>query len=188
MRLTLMTVPLSHVRIEGTALILSMNTIAPAQWNMLSVLAIRIVLHNNNCIYQHIIPCVYTAVCFRATTVPCLEMTAFQTHASIMGHALIGRLIMSVFAARDISENSVRKCTKQKVLYIHQWSMCIFFTGENTNSDVFILATPTHTPQQGVRTHTHTHVHIHTHASVHTGSQSQVHTLINVCVCVCLCM
>ena len=41
MRLTSRTVPLSRVRMEGTALILSMTTIAPAQWNMLSVFAIR---------------------------------------------------------------------------------------------------------------------------------------------------
>ena len=113
MRLTSMTVPLSRVRMEETALILSMTTTALAQWNMLSVFAI------GNCTSQQQLyillaydPRVFTTVCLRAITVLYLERTAFQTRASIMGHVLIGQLIISVFAVRNTRENSVRHCTK----------------------------------------------------------------------------
>ena len=56
------------------------------------------------------------------------------------------------------------------------------FIGENRNSDVFIQATLTHTPQQGV--HTHIYTDTLTHVPVSLGSQSQVHMLIYVCVLV----
>ena len=100
---------------------------------------------------------------FSVTTVPCLETTALQTRASIMGHALIGRLIMSVFAVRDILESTVMQSDKLKTLHVLLVVGVGLFIGEITNSNISILATPTHTLQQGMHTDAHTHMYTHRH-------------------------
>ena len=95
----------------------------------------------------------------------CLETTAFQTPASITGHALIGQLIMSVFAVKDISESTVMQSDELNSLHVLVVRVCLF-VGEITKSDIFIPTTPTSTLQQG--TYMHTRMHIQTHTCIYT--------------------